>query len=825
MNDDNKKTSSDEPAFQGMGLGPEQAEPAAIPDELPVLAAHDTVLYPHIVLPLVVSGERDVKLLNDVLLGNRIMAVVAAKNPEADPPKPDDLHSLGCAVAVLRMMRFPDDTTRILVQGIARINLREYVRTDPYLVARVQRLDSRSEESVEFDALVKTAVDFFQKLVDLSPHLPDELKVAVMNIDDKSRLADVIAATLNIPFQERQRILETLDVAQRFRIINIHLSRALNTAELSSKIQSQVRSEMDKDQREFMLRRQLKAIQEELGEEDPQTAELKELQERIDKLKLPVEARKEATRELERLKHMPPQAAEYHVARTYLEWIIALPWNKSTRDKLDIAAAEKILDADHYDLEKVKQRIIEYLAVRKLKKDTRGPILCFAGPPGTGKTSLGRSIARALGRKFVRISLGGVRDEAEIRGHRRTYVGALPGRIIQGLRKAESNNPVFMLDEIDKLGADFRGDPSAALLEVLDPEQNFSFSDHYLDVPFDLSRVMFITTANVLHTIPSALLDRMEILELPGYTLEEKTGIARQYLIPRQLHDHGLKNGDLDFPDDVLREIITRYTREAGLRNLERRIGALCRKRATQIARAKTAKRKKYTLRSRDLTEMLGPPQFTDERAERTSEPGVATGLAWTSAGGQILFIESTRYPGNGKLLLTGKLGDVMKESAQAALSYIRAHSDQLGISRRVFANADLHIHVPAGAIPKDGPSAGITIAASLISLFTGRPVRSDLAMTGEITLRGHVLPVGGIKEKVLAAHHAGIKTIILPKRNKKDLADVPDTARKGLRIAFAETVADLLPLAFDSLPARKKPPQKNAAKPKPRKKTRRKTS
>ena len=801
--------------FDGEPLDTKEAELLSIPATLPVLPARDIVLYPHVILPLAVGADQDVKLINDVVMGNRVMAVVATRDTDATDSSPENLYKVGCAVRMLKMMKFPDNITRIIAQGISRITIEAYTQTEPYLVAQVNRIQSVADDSVELKAIAQTARDLFQKLVDLSPHLPEELKPAAMSIDDVSRLCDVMSATLSLTLAQRQEILETANVADRFRLLNKHLNRELNTAELSSKIHSQVHSEMNKDQREFILRRQMKAIQEELGEGDEQSVEVAELRKRLEKLKLPKEARREVKRELDRLKRMPPQASEYHVARTYLEWVLALPWRKSTRDRLDIEAAEKILNDDHYNLEKVKQRILEYLAVRKLKKDSRGPILCFVGPPGTGKTSLGHSIASALGRKFVRISLGGVRDEAEIRGHRRTYVGALPGRIIQGLRKAESRNPVFMLDEVDKLGADFRGDPSAALLEVLDPEQNFSFADHYLDVPFDLSHVMFITTANVLDPVPPALRDRMEILELPGYTLEEKLAIAEKYLIPRQIKQNGLTAGDLAFPAEVVRALVNGYTREAGLRNLEQRIGALCRKHAAEVARGK-GPRKKRTLKVSDLNELLGPELFINEMAERTAEPGVATGMAWTAAGGAILFIESTRYAGKGKLLLTGKLGEVMKESAQAALSYVRSRAKELHINSRVFANADLHIHVPAGAIAKDGPSAGVTMAVSLISLFTGRPVRPDVAMTGEITLRGQVLPVGGIKEKVLAAHRSGIKTVVLPKRNEKDLPEVPATAKKGLKFVFAATVSDLLPVVFDSAFAEEKTGRTRGTKKKP---------
>jgi ATP-dependent Lon protease len=800
-------------------LGEKEAKQLQLPKTLPILPVQGLVLYPHVVLPVAVTEERDVQLVNDVVVGNRLMVMATVKEgSEKSTPSPEDLYEVGCAVTVLKMMKFPDDSTRILVQGLSRVRIGVYTSVDPYLKATVARLETTVTDNIETKALARAVMEQFQKLIDYSPHLPDELKLAILNIDDLSRLADVVFATLSLTIPQRQEALEILNVADRLRKVNEHLSRELETAELSSKITSQVKTQIDKDQREFILRRQLKAIQDELGEMDEQTAEATELRERLDKLKLPEEAKKEADRELDRLKRMPPQASEYHVARTYLEWVIALPWNKSTKDRININKAQEVLDEDHYDLDRVKERILEYLAVRKLKANTRGPILCFVGPPGTGKTSLGRSIARTLGRKFVRISLGGVRDEAEIRGHRRTYVGALPGRIIQGLRKAESNNPVFMLDEIDKLGADFRGDPSAALLEVLDPEQNFSFSDHYLDVPFDLSKVMFITTANVLHTIPPALLDRMEVLELPGYTIEEKVHIARKYLIPRQLEQNGLKPKELEIPDDVLRAMITDYTREAGLRNLEREIATICRKHATSIAKQPKRRTRKRVLATSDLNDVLGPVKFFSEIAERTSEPGVATGLAWTPNGGTILFLESTRYPGHGRLVLTGKLGDVMKESAQAALSFIRSRADKLDIPPRAFNKMDIHIHVPAGAIPKDGPSAGVTLAMSMISLLTRRPIKSDVAMTGEITLRGRVLPVGGIKEKVLAAQQAGIRTVVLPKQNEKDMVEVPESAKKDLKFAFVESVDEMIPIVFD-----KHPPAKEEDR--PRKKSRARAS
>ena len=795
----------------GEVLGHEEAERLTLPEMLPVLPARGVLCYPHVVLPLAVEDERDIALVNDAILKNRLMVFAALRDPTEQHVTPGSIYEYGCAVAVLRMMKFPDDTTRIIVQGFARVRLEKFTQADPYLIAKVARLETPTDDSMRTQALARTMVDQFQKLVDLSPQLPDELKLAVINIEDHSRLADVISTALALSMADREKILEMVDLGERLKMVNALVTKELQMAELTSKIQTQVKSELDEDQRKFILRRQLKAIQDELGETDPQAAEVAEIRERLDKLKLPEEARKEADRELERLSRMPSQAPEYHVARTYLDWVQALPWNKATRDRLDVRAAEKVLNHDHYDLDLVKARILEYLAVRKLKKDMRGPILCFVGPPGTGKTSLGQSIARALGRKFIRVSLGGVRDEAAVRGHRRTYVGALPGRIIQGLRKAGSNNPVFMLDEVDKLGADFHGDPSAALLEVLDPEQNFSFTDHYLDVPFDLSKVMFITTANLLDTVPPALRDRMEVLELPGYTTEEKAMIARQYLVPRQLDENGLKPANLAFPEEVLGELIGKYTREAGLRNLEREIGSLCRKHAAEIVRKK-GRRKKRTLTVDDVVEMLGPPKYYREVAERTAEPGVATGLAWTQSGGDILFIEATQFPGNGQLLLTGHLGGVMKESARAALSYLKAKAKKLGLPKQDFGKSDIHVHVPAGAIPKDGPSAGVTIAMSLASLLSGHPIRSDVAMTGEITLRGRILPVGGVKEKILAAQRAGIRTVVLPKRNKKDLADVPESAKKALRFVFVETADEVFPVIFDDRKITEKRPKKSPA-------------
>ncbi len=773
-----------------------------IPPELPVLPVVDIVVFPQMVTALNVSTEKELKLLDYTLTGKRLLALALQKKAEDEkkgPEKdvrPEDLYEYATAVVVLQMLRMPDNSAKMLVQGISRLKIEKYVQEEPYLVAEVKPLEEKLEEGMEMDALSRSASDQFMKMISMTSNLPEELKVAVVNIEHPGRLADLIASHLSISVYEKEEVLEAVDVKARLQKVNTFISREMEVLKMAKKIQGQVKSELDKGQREYYLRQQLKAIQDELGEGDERTMEVNELKKKVEEAKLPPEAKKEADRELSRLEKMPPQAAEYIVSRTYLDWLISIPWSVSTTDNLDINAAQKVLDEDHYDLKKVKERILEYLAVRKLKKDMKGPILCFVGPPGTGKTSLGKSIARALGRKFVRISLGGVRDEAEIRGHRRTYIGALPGRIIQYIRKAGSNNPVFMMDEIDKLGMDFRGDPASALLEVLDPEQNFEFSDHYLEVPFDLSKVMFITTANFLDPVPPALKDRMEVLELLGYTEEEKVSISRQFLIPKQIEEHGLSTDAITIEDDALKAVISSYTREAGLRNLERTIATLCRKVAKDVAAEKTGS---VTVRAEDLDEMLGPPRFFQEIAERTAEPGVATGLAWTSTGGEILFIESTFMPGSGKLSLTGSLGEVMKESAEAAMSYVRSNADRLGTSIKDFTKYDFHIHVPAGAIPKDGPSAGVTLAVSLISLLTERAVLPDVAMTGEITLRGKVLPVGGIKEKVLAAKRAGIHTIVLPKRNDKDLVEVPEHVKANIDFHFIDKLDDALHVVFDT--------------------------
>ena len=765
-----------------------------IPEELAILPLKGGVVYPNAVMPITIGQERSIKLIDDALVKDKIIAVVSVKNSDAEVPSQEDLYSIGCLATIVKMMKLPDDHMSVLVQGQSRIRVGEYTQTAPYLKAKIDVIEEKIEKDVEIEAQMVSIKNLFQRAVELSPHIPSEVGIMVMNMDDPRTLADLIASNFNISVAEKQEILEIIDIKKRLERVTEILNKELQVLELGSKIQGELKKEMDKNQREYYLREQLKAIQKELGEEDERSAEVNELKEKIEKAQMPQEVNQVAEKELDRLSKMPPSAAEYTVSRTYLDWLIELPWSVATEDNLDIDEAQKVLDEDHYDLEKVKKRILEYLAVRKLKPDMKGPILCFAGPPGTGKTSLGKSIARALGRKFIRLSLGGVRDEAEIRGHRRTYVGALPGRVIQGIKKAGSCNPVFMLDEVDKIGADFRGDPSSALLEVLDPEQNFSFSDNYLEVPFDLSQVMFITTANILDTIPPALRDRMEVLDLTGYTDEEKLMIAKKYLVPRQLEAHGLKEENLSFEDAALKTVISGYTREAGLRNLEREIAAICRSVAKDFAQGK---QDVATIADETVRSFLGPQKFFSDIAERTSVPGVATGLAWTSTGGDILFIEATKMKGNKSLTLTGSLGDVMKESAQAALSYIRSKAKDLNIPEDFFENNDIHLHVPAGAIPKDGPSAGVTMYTALCSLLTGKPVRSDIAMTGEITLRGAVLPVGGIKEKILAARRAGITKVILPRKNENNLEDIPETIKNGMEFFLVDTMDGVLEKAL----------------------------
>jgi len=776
---------------------PEAEESRKIPEILPILPVVDLTLFPRMVLPMVVHGEASQKLVDEAMAKDRLIGILVSKRNDLQPAeKPEELYEVGTAALILKMSKPDDKGTQLLVQGLARFRIQEYVSDKPYLHARIQPVAEKSVKDIEVDAMMSNLVGLFHKVLKLSPYLPKEMGALANSLDEGGMLADLIASSLNISKDEKQKALEAQDVKERLKEVTRLINRELEVLELGQKIQSQVKQDMDKGQREFYLRQQLKAIKEELGEKDEGKVEVEEYRTKILEKHLPEEAKKEAERELQRLERMHPSSAEYMVASTYLDWITALPWNQSTEDMLNIKNARRVLDEDHYDLEKVKKRIIEYLAVRKLKPDSKGPILCFVGPPGTGKTSLGRSIARALGRKFIRLSLGGVRDEAEVRGHRRTYVGALPGRIIQGIRRAESNNPVFMLDEIDKVGADFRGDPSAALLEVLDPEQNFSFSDHYLDVAFDLSGVMFITTANILDTIPPALRDRMEVLSLAGYTEDEKVKIAQRFLIPRQLEAHGLTPEHLTITAGAIRRIISGYTREAGLRNMEREIAAVCRGVACVVAEGCKGPTR---VKARDLHKFLGPVRFRSEVNERISTPGVAAGLAWTQTGGDLLFVEATKMRGKHALTLTGQLGDVMKESARAALSFIRSHVQELGIPEDFYENQEIHIHVPAGAIPKDGPSAGVTMLTALASLLRGQTVVRDLSMTGEITLRGQVLPVGGIKEKVLAAHRAGIKQIILPKWNEKDLEEVPRKVRKAMRFHLVETMDDVLRIALPS--------------------------
>ena len=773
---------------------PIQPQILTIPEEIPLLPVSEMALFPKMVLPLMVWEKNWVQLVDEALMKDHLVGLVLIKGKGQETLNAEDLYSYGTVGSILKMAKVPEGGVRLMIQGISRFKITEITATTPYFRGRIEILKDKQESGIEVDALFNNTRSLFIKVLELSPYLPSELGLLAQSIEDPGSLADMVASTLNISKEDKQDILESLAVKDRLQKLTVLLTKELEVLELGKKIQSDVKEGIDKSQREYYLREQMKAIQRELGEKDEKSLEIEEYRKKIVEKKLPPSAAKEAERELNRLERMNPSSPEYTVALSYLDWLTELPWAVETEDNLDIAAAAKVLDEDHFDLEKVKKRILEYLAVRKLKPDMKGPILCFAGPPGTGKTSLGRSIARALGRKFVRLSLGGVRDEAEIRGHRRTYVGALPGRIIQGLKKAGSKNPVFILDEIDKVGTDFRGDPSSALLEVLDPEQNSTFSDHYLEVEFDLSKVMFITTANILDTIPPALRDRMEVLDLVGYVEEEKIKIAQHHLIPKQLREHGLTEKNLTFHKKALQTIIRGYTREAGLRNLERQIASICRGVAKEIAEGKMQSKK---ITPEDLRTYLGPDHFFSDVAERTQEPGVSTGLAWTQAGGDILFVEATKMPGHKTLILTGQLGDVMKESAGAALSYIRSKAGQLGIDQNFYEKNDLHIHVPAGAIPKDGPSAGIAILTALTSLLTDRPVRGDLAMTGEITLRGLVLPVGGIKEKVLAAKRAGIGSIILPQKNEKDLEEIPAHLKKGMKFHFIERMDEVFDLAL----------------------------
>ena len=773
--------------------------PLVIPAELPVLPLRDTVLFPNSFMPLAVAREASVRLIDEATTSGRMIGVFTQREASVEEPVQDDLYAIGTATHVHKMFKLPDGSLRLIVQGLARIRLDRITQTRPYLKAAVTIAaeDLREEDHLEIDALQRNIKSNFQQVVSLSPLLSDDLQALAANITDPGKLADFIASSLaTIGTPVKQEVLAMLDIRARMDSLNRILIKELEVLELGSKIQSQVQSEVGKNQREYFLREQLKAIQKELGEGDEQAKEIEELRTKIEALGMPDTVKKEALRELERLSKMPVAAAEYTVSRTYLDWIVALPWSKRTEDSIDLKRTKDVLDADHSGLEKVKDRVLEFLAVRKLNPDVKGPILCFLGPPGVGKTSLARSIANSLGRKFVRVSLGGMRDEAEIRGHRRTYIGALPGQIIQGLRRAESKNPVFILDEIDKLGSDFRGDPASALLEVLDPEQNNSFRDHYLDVPFDLSEVLFLTTANVMDPIPPALRDRMEVLELAGYTEEEKLKIATEHLVSKQVTNHGLTKEHVEFEDAAIRSVIRSYTREAGVRNLEREIGALCRK----VARRRAEGDENRVVITPDVViDMLGAPTFLDEEVEnRTKDPGVAVGLAWTPAGGEVLFVEGSRMHGGGQLTLTGHLGDVMKESARTALSWFRAHASRYSVDPNFYKDAEIHLHVPSGAIPKDGPSAGVTMVSALASELTGRPVRGDLAMTGEITLSGRVLPVGGIKEKVLAARRVGIREIIIPRQNEKNIKeDLTEELRSELKIHYVSHIEEVLALAL----------------------------
>lgn len=770
----------------------------SMPETLPILGLSDIVIFPGSVTPLLVETAQSIRLIDDVVAGDRFLGLVLQRNPDVDNPAPSDLWPNGCAGRVLKMLKFPDGTVRVLVEGLRRIHMASYVSESPYLVAKIEKLRDVTEDSLEMTALARSAEREFQEIVKLSPALSEQVKVAALNAEDGAKLSDLIAANLNLSLEERQHLLEMPSVRDRLTRLLPLLNRELEVLKLGSKIQNEVVTSMSKNQRDFYLREQIRAIQRELGEVDSGVAEAKELREQIEQNRLPEEAKKVALKELDRLQQMPPAVAEYTMTRNYLDWLIALPWSKFTEDKFDLADAAKMLDDEHFGLKKVKDRLLEFLAVIKLKNQLKGPILCLVGPPGVGKTSLGKSVADALGRKFARISLGGMRDEAEIRGHRRTYVGALPGRIIQTLRRIESSNPVILLDELDKVGSDFRGDPAAALLEVLDPAQNCTFTDYYLDLPFDLSRVLFITTANWLDPVHPALRDRLEVIELPSYTAAEKLQIAKRHLVPRQIEEHGLKAKLVKFPDETLRGVIQDYTREAGVRQLDREIAALTRKAARKIVSRRNSQ-KPLVITHKMLKEFLGPAPFVSEIAERIVDCGIAIGLAWTPVGGEILFIEASKMPGRGSLILTGSLGEVMKESAQTALSFLRSKAKDLDIDFSNHDKRDIHIHVPAGATPKDGPSAGVTIVVALASLLTNRIVRSDMAMTGEISLRGRILRVGGIKEKVMAAARSGLKHVILPDQNRNDWLEVPMEVRQKIKAHFVENISEALSLALRS--------------------------
>ena len=774
-----------------------------IPDQLPLLPVRDIVVFPYMVLPLFVGREMSIKAIEAALAGNRMIFLATQKALDVENPTPDDIHTIGTVGIIMRMLKLPDERIKILVQGLSKAKISGYIQTEPYYSVRIEKINETkaATSTLESEAVMRTVKEQIERIVSLGKVLIPDVMVVIENLEDPGRLADMIASNLGLKVEVTQSVLEITDPLKRLRQISEILAKEIEVLSMQQKIQAQAKGEMDKTQREYFLREQLKAIQKELGELDERAEEVAEFRKRVKDAKMPEKVLKETEKQLKRLEKMHPDTAESATVRTYLEWMVELPWSKKSKDNLDLRAANKVLNEDHYDLEKVKERILEYLAVRKLKEKMKGPILCFVGPPGVGKTSLGKSIARALGREFVRISLGGVRDEAEIRGHRRTYVGALPGRMIQGMKQAGTSNPVFMLDEIDKVGMDFRGDPSAALLEVLDPEQNNTFTDHYLGVPFDLSEVMFITTANLIDPILPALRDRMEVIEIPGYTEEEKLGIAQRYLIPRQLNEHGITEKHVKIVEAAIRQIIIHYTREAGVRNLEREIANVMRKVAKKVAEGKGLG---FPVNAGNLHKYLGVPKFVPESELEKDEIGVATGLAWTEAGGDVLYIEATVMKGKGALTLTGHLGDVMKESAQAALSYVRSREKTLGINPDMFTKQDLHIHVPAGAIPKDGPSAGITMATAIASAMAQVPTRRDLAMTGEITLRGRVLPIGGLKEKILAAKRARLTCVILPKRNKKDLDEIPKHILKGIQLVFADTMDDVMRVAL-----RRRPPVK----------------
>ncbi|MBI5587819.1 MAG: endopeptidase La [Deltaproteobacteria bacterium] len=784
-----------------------EEEQLEIPDVLPLLPVRDVVIFPFMIVPLFVGRERSINAVDAALTKDRLIFAATQKDISKEDPDPEDLYTSGTVCMIMRMLKLPDGRVKILVQGLTRANVSKFVQTKPSYTVSIATVKEAAPPAVslEIEAMMRTVKEQLEKLSSLGKVVFQEVMMVLDNIQDPGRMADLVAANLGLKIEEAQSVLDTLDPVKRLEKVNEYLVKELQVAQMQVKIQTQAKEEMDKSQREYYLREQMRAIKNELGDIEEATEEMEEFREKIQKAKMPSEVEKEALKQADRLEMMHPDAAEAALIRTYLEWLVDLPWSKQTKDAIDINKAKKVLDSDHYDLEKIKERILEYLAVRKLQKKTKGPILCFVGPPGVGKTSLGRSIARAMGRQFVRISLGGIKDEAEIRGHRRTYVGALPGRIIQGIKQAGTNNPVFMMDEIDKIGMDFRGDPSSALLEVLDPEQNYAFSDHYLNLPFDLSKVMFITTANMADPIPEPLLDRMELINLPGYTEEEKLEIAKKYIVPRQLTEHGLSKKLLSLQDETIRKVISGYTREAGLRNLEREVASLCRKVAKRVASGKTGV---TVITPRTLQDYLGVTKYLPEAEQESDEIGVATGLAWTPVGGEILYIEATIMNGKGQLTLTGHLGDVMKESAHAALSYARSRAKMFNLSPDFYKDMDIHIHVPSGAIPKDGPSAGITMATALISALTQTPVNKDIAMTGEITLRGRVLPIGGVKEKSLAALRAKIRTVIIPERNKKDLEDIPKDIRKQINFVPVKHMDDVLKYVF------KKTPQLHGHKP-----------